>query len=196
MLHAFLEKSVSLCVFFGKGDGLSISTSPRPILCTTNASFAFSLSTGVAHIVTFPSPTNMILKLSIQILPQKTQRFAELEASLGETDRARSIFELAVHQPLLDMPERLWRAFIEFEAGQGERGRARGLYERLLEKTKHVKVWLGFAEFEAAPLGAEGEGGRGEGEGDEAPGAREQAAREVWNILFFIFSSLCFFWKF
>lgn len=33
-------------------------------------------------------------------------KFAELERSLGETDRARAIFELAISQPLLDMPEK------------------------------------------------------------------------------------------
>ena len=32
-------------------------------------------------------------------------RFAELERSLGETDRARAIYELAIAQPQLDMPE-------------------------------------------------------------------------------------------
>lgn len=32
-------------------------------------------------------------------------RFAELERSLGEAERARGIYELAIAQPLLDMPE-------------------------------------------------------------------------------------------
>lgn len=32
-------------------------------------------------------------------------RFAELECSLGEIDRARGIYELAIAQPQLDMPE-------------------------------------------------------------------------------------------
>lgn len=32
-------------------------------------------------------------------------KFAELEAILGDTDRARAIFELAIGQPRLDMPE-------------------------------------------------------------------------------------------
>ncbi len=32
-------------------------------------------------------------------------RFAELERSLGETQRARAIYELAISQPRLDMPE-------------------------------------------------------------------------------------------
>ena len=32
-------------------------------------------------------------------------RYAELESSLGEAQRARGIYELAIAQPLLDMPE-------------------------------------------------------------------------------------------
>lgn len=32
-------------------------------------------------------------------------KFAELETILGDTDRARGIFELAIGQPRLDMPE-------------------------------------------------------------------------------------------
>ena len=36
-------------------------------------------------------------------------KFADLERSLGELDRARSIFELAIAQPVLDMPEVLWK---------------------------------------------------------------------------------------
>lgn len=39
-------------------------------------------------------------------------KFAELERSLGETERGRSIFELAIAQPVLDMPELLWKVVI------------------------------------------------------------------------------------
>ena len=75
-------------------------------------------------------------------------KFAELETLLGDVDRARSIYELAVSQPRLDMPEILWKAFIDFEIEQEEVDRARDLYKRLLDKTQHVKVWLSFAHFE------------------------------------------------
>jgi crooked neck len=67
-------------------------------------------------------------------------RFAELERSLGDDDRARAIFELAVSQPALDMPELLWKAYIDFEFELGEFERTRKLYERLLQRTEHVKV--------------------------------------------------------
>lgn len=77
-------------------------------------------------------------------------RYAELETILGDTDRARSIYELAVAQPLLDMPEVLWKAYIDFEHALEEIDRVRLLYDRLLEKTTHVKVWISYAEFEAS----------------------------------------------
>lgn len=68
------------------------------------------------------------------------QQFAELETLLGDIERARAIYELAVNQPRLDMPELLWKAYVDFECGQGEVAKARKLYERLLERTHHVKV--------------------------------------------------------
>ncbi|KAL5745974.1 hypothetical protein ACOSP7_027120 [Xanthoceras sorbifolium] len=76
-------------------------------------------------------------------------KYAELERSLAETDRARSIFELAIAQPTLDMPELLWKAYIEFEKSEGEYERTRVLYERLLDRTKDLKVWISHAKFEA-----------------------------------------------
>ena len=37
-------------------------------------------------------------------------KFAEFEQQyLGEIDRARAIYELAIAQPILDMPEVLWK---------------------------------------------------------------------------------------
>jgi len=75
-------------------------------------------------------------------------KYSELETLLGDTDRARGIYELAVEQPRLDMPEILWKAYIDFECEQEETDRARDLYRRLLSKTQHVKVWLSYAQFE------------------------------------------------
>ena len=77
-------------------------------------------------------------------------KYAELETILGDSDRARAIFELAINQPLMDMPEMLWKAYIDFEIEQEEEENARQLYERLLERTQHIKVWLSFAKFEAS----------------------------------------------
>lgn len=75
-------------------------------------------------------------------------KFAELERGLDDLDRARAIFEIAVEEPQLDMPELLWKAYIDFEEGEGEYVRTRALYERLLQKTDHVKVWTSWAQFE------------------------------------------------
>merc|ERR1711915_282480 len=63
-------------------------------------------------------------------------------------DRSRALYELAINQPRLDMPEILWKAYIDFETEQEESDRARDLYKRLLDRTRHVKVWLSFAQFE------------------------------------------------
>jgi len=91
--------------------------------------------------------------------------YADLEASLGEASRSRAIFELAVGQEQLDMPESLWKAYLDFEIGASEWDKARALYRRLLARTRHVKVWLSFATMEVEA------GGEGEGEA-----ARERAA--------------------
>jgi hypothetical protein len=47
-----------------------------------------------------------------------------------------------VGQPLLDMPEVLWKAYIDFETELEQFENARELYERLLKKTNHVKVCI------------------------------------------------------
>ncbi|GJM99223.1 hypothetical protein PR202_ga16305 [Eleusine coracana subsp. coracana] len=84
------------------------------------------------------------------------RRYAELEKRLDESDRARSVYELAVAQPALDTPEVIWKEYLQFEIDEKEFDRARELYERLLDRTTHLKVWLSYAEFEAsAGLGGE-----------------------------------------
>ena len=52
----------------------------------------------------------------------------------------RSIFELAISQPELDMPELLWKTYLEFEIAENEIEKVRGLYDRLLQRSSHVKV--------------------------------------------------------
>lgn len=90
-------------------------------------------------------------------------KFAELEKSLDETERTRAIFELAIDQVALDMPELLWKAYIDFEISEGEYERTRALYERLLNRTKHLKVWISYAKFEASAI----EGDSSDPEGKE-----------------------------
>mmetsp|Transcript_14354 Transcript_14354/g.43464 ORF Transcript_14354/g.43464 Transcript_14354/m.43464 type:complete len:254 (+) Transcript_14354:164-925(+) len=96
--------------------------------------------------------------------------FANFERDVGELARARAIYDLGVEQPVLDKPDLLWKAYIDFEIWLEDRKRRReeleddddddvetdddsrrrvaDLYERLLEKTKHVKVWISFAKYE------------------------------------------------
>lgn len=63
-----------------------------------------------------------------------------METILGDTERAEAIYELAINQPKLDMPEVLWKAYIDFQIEQEEYDKTRKLYRRLLERTQHVKV--------------------------------------------------------
>jgi len=89
----------------------------------------------------------------LEFMPENCQawaKYAELEASLNEVDRARGIFELAVSQPVLDMPEVVWKSYIDTEIKIGDYNRTRVLYKRLLQRTKHVKVWISSAQFEAS----------------------------------------------
>ncbi|KAF7967533.1 hypothetical protein HWV62_31497 [Athelia sp. TMB] len=79
-------------------------------------------------------------------------KFAELETVLEDFARARAIFELAVAQPSLSMPELLWKAYIDFEIEEGDRAKARSLYERLVNLSGHHKVWISYAEFEGSSI--------------------------------------------
>ncbi|KAI9713972.1 MAG: NineTeen Complex (NTC) component [Bogoriella megaspora] len=101
-------------------------------------------------------------------------KFSELERGLDDLDRVRAIFELAVDQETLDMPELLWKSYIDFEEEEGEYGRARALYKRLLEKTNHVKVWTAYAQFET---NAPGEDEEPEEDDEERPISEEAKAR-------------------
>ncbi|CAG2207040.1 CLF1 [Mytilus edulis] len=67
-------------------------------------------------------------------------KYAELETILGDIDRAEAIYELAINQQQLDMPEVLWKSYIDFQIEQEEFDKVRNLYRRLLQRTKHVKV--------------------------------------------------------
>ncbi|GAU29368.1 hypothetical protein TSUD_31750 [Trifolium subterraneum] len=53
------------------------------------------------------------------------------------------------------MPELLWKSYIDFEVAECEFEKARVLYGRLLDRTKHLKVWMSYAEFEAAAIDKE-----------------------------------------
>ncbi|KAJ1326792.1 crooked neck [Microdochium nivale] len=102
-------------------------------------------------------------------------KFSELERGLGDLERARAIFELAIQQDL-DMPELVWKAYIDFEEEEGEYERTRALYERLLERTDHVKVWISYAHFEIN-IPEEGEEETAEEEQAVSEEAKERARK-------------------
>jgi len=70
--------------------------------------------------------------------------YAKFESALGESERARAIFQLAIQQQEMEMPELVWKEFIEFEISNGENLRVKQLYEELLENSDHVKVWISY----------------------------------------------------
>ena len=127
--------------------GLAIGLAPKAKIFATYIEIEFQLGN--------VDRCRTLYEKYLEIEPQNCStwiKYAELERSLGEIERGRSIFELAVDQAMLDMPEVLWKAYIDFETSEGERERTRALYERLLERTKHVKVWMSYARFEATPI--------------------------------------------
>lgn len=63
-----------------------------------------------------------------------------MEEYVDDIPRARAVFELAINQPVLDMPEVLWKAYIDFELKQENYQEALVLHRRLLERTQHVQV--------------------------------------------------------
>ena len=86
---------------------------------------------------------------------------------MDEGERVRKLYEVAIDQPSLDMPELVWKSFIgigrccspaaaqdrsdcnaDFEIEEEEYENARALYNSLLDRTQHVKVWCSFANFE------------------------------------------------
>lgn len=110
-------------------------------------------------------------------------KWAELERGLDDLDRTRSIFELGISQPVLDMPEVLWKAYIDLEEEEGEYDRTRALYERLLEKADHPKVWISYAHFEInIPEAEEGDDGGAE-DADDQPVSEEakERARKIFE---------------
>lgn len=72
-------------------------------------------------------------------------KWAELEKGIGEIERYRAIFNLGLENTNLEMPEIVWRAYINNEIELKEYDNVRALFEKLLEKSKHLKIWISFA---------------------------------------------------
>lgn len=111
---------------------------------------------------------------------------------LGDTERARAIFELAIAQAALNMPELLWKAYIDFEFDEGERDRVRALYERLLEKSRHLKIWLAYARFEMAKISSDDEEEEEQEEAEDEEAKPDPAkARSIYERAYKHFKAEC-----
>ncbi|CAD8136165.1 unnamed protein product [Paramecium octaurelia] len=75
-------------------------------------------------------------------------KFAEFENDLEEYERSEMIFELALQNNQMNMPETIWRAYIDNQIKLQNYEKVRELYEKLLERSKHVKIWISYAQFE------------------------------------------------
>eukprot|EP00483_Globobulimina_turgida_P002854 UN02859 len=88
----------------------------------------------------------------LEILPSDSASwndYALLENKLDEYERAKAIYELGINQEILDEPSQLWSNYIDFELKRANYENVRKLFARLLSKTKHVRVWINYAQFEA-----------------------------------------------
>lgn len=72
-------------------------------------------------------------------------KFGEFEKDLEEFERFENIFELAIENNQMNMPETVWRAYIDNQIFLKNFEKVRELYERLLERSKHIKIWIAFA---------------------------------------------------
>lgn len=72
--------------------------------------------------------------------------YASFERELNEIDRCRSILEVAVSQNL-SMPELVWKFYINSELEDKNYEKVASLYNRLLQKSKHIKVWQSYSKF-------------------------------------------------
>lgn len=98
---------------------------------------------------------------------------------LGDLPRSRAIYELALSQQSMDMPELLWKSYIDLEFGEEEWERTRDLYERLIRRTSHVKVWVSFGLFEGEVMRREMATLRGEDSEDDDEEDGEEGATKV-----------------
>ena len=124
--------------------GMALGMCPRPKIFKAYAELELQLGE--------VDRCRKIYERQVELFPSDSEAwiaYAEFEAALGEIERAKSIYELAVEGTAgatiaLDQPENVWKAYIDFEVANANLPNATDLFERLLGKTKHVKVWLGF----------------------------------------------------
>jgi len=81
-------------------------------------------------------------------LPKAWISYVDLEEKVGEFERARHLCALAISQEQLDMPELVWKRFIDLNIANEHYEEARTLYARLLQKSRHIRIYKSFADFE------------------------------------------------
>ncbi|XP_062203772.1 uncharacterized protein LOC133905968 [Phragmites australis] len=106
------------------------------------------------------------------------KKYIEIELYLGNFDRCRTLYEKYIEcQPLIRQRFCGRKEYLQFEIDESEFERTRELYERLLDRTKHLKVWISYAEFEAS-AGLGGEDSESEEKNNEV-GYQEQKMERV-----------------
>lgn len=89
---------------------------------------------------------NFILKF-----PSRTQTWLDyttLEGLLGDQDRARALYELALcTESPVDDKGPIWQQYIEFEIDNENHAGVVDLFERLLKETNSVPVWQSYAVY-------------------------------------------------
>lgn len=86
----------------------------------------------------------------VECFPQSSDvwlKYVEFEESLEEFDRSRALLE-AAENLILDRPELIWKMHINLEIRANNHDKVRELYKILINKSKHVRVWLSYAKFE------------------------------------------------
>jgi len=115
-------------------------------------------------------------------------RFAQMETSLRELERARAIYELALDQGRETMTEdsleEVWKAYINFERSEANPEKVRALYQRRLQIqdlgiAKRCSYWCEWATWEAQ--GPDVAGLEGEQKSSISLSERAEASRKVWN---------------
>ncbi|ODV89065.1 hypothetical protein CANCADRAFT_32441 [Tortispora caseinolytica NRRL Y-17796] len=89
--------------------------------------------------------------------PEPFIAFANMEQNLGEDERARAIFEIALNIPEMSKRGDLWASYIQFEIEEAEYGRVRTLYGRYIEDIRTYEPWVALVQFELVAPDPEGE---------------------------------------
>ena len=83
-------------------------------------------------------------------MPELLWKVLFLSNTLKESRNLRRLLNRLIIKLSIIVCVCVWQAYIDFEIAEGELERTWASYERLLDRTKHYKVWVSFAKFEAS----------------------------------------------